>query len=243
MTLYERIETLRKMEKISQGKLEAALGFSNGSISKWKNSAPTMERLNILATHFGVSVDFLYGNTDSVTCPECGFCFMPLSEQSVNEHRRYHEKFKKVKEKCPFFIEFGAAEKQKNDSIFGFRNPQFSMDDKIAYFDKYLQAAFSIEIINANYECEHLDYCEFCRIEVETLKEDSAITREFIIALAEKYGASCSFDSGSEEVAISHSRSSQLMRIMAYAERLNPEILNSLEIQIKALAEQSKGSE
>lgn len=33
MTLYERIETLRKSKNISQGKLEKELGFSNGSIS------------------------------------------------------------------------------------------------------------------------------------------------------------------------------------------------------------------
>lgn len=45
MTLHERIETLRKSRKISQGNLEKALGFSNGSISKWKNSTPTPERL------------------------------------------------------------------------------------------------------------------------------------------------------------------------------------------------------
>lgn len=43
MTLYERIESLRKSKKISQGNLEKELGFSNGSISKWKNSTPTPE--------------------------------------------------------------------------------------------------------------------------------------------------------------------------------------------------------
>lgn len=59
MTLYERIESLRKARKISQGNLEKELGFSNGSISKWKNSTPTPERLQKLAEYFGVSVDWL----------------------------------------------------------------------------------------------------------------------------------------------------------------------------------------
>jgi len=45
MTLFERIEELRKSKGISQGKLEKELGFSNGSISKWKNSTPNPERL------------------------------------------------------------------------------------------------------------------------------------------------------------------------------------------------------
>lgn len=59
MTVYERIENLRKSNGISQGKLEKELGFSNGSISKWKNSMPKPERLQKIADYFGVTVDFL----------------------------------------------------------------------------------------------------------------------------------------------------------------------------------------
>lgn len=40
MNMYERIEFLRRKEGISQGNLEKELGFSNGSISKWKTSTP-----------------------------------------------------------------------------------------------------------------------------------------------------------------------------------------------------------
>lgn len=59
MTLFERIEELRNSRCISQGKLEKELGFSNGSISKWKNSTPNPERLKKLADYFGVSVEYL----------------------------------------------------------------------------------------------------------------------------------------------------------------------------------------
>lgn len=59
MTLFERIENLRKSKGISQGKLEKELGFSNGSISKWKISTPTPERLQKLADYFGVSIEYL----------------------------------------------------------------------------------------------------------------------------------------------------------------------------------------
>lgn len=59
MTFYERVETLRKQRNISQGNLEKELGFSNGSISKWKNSSPTPERLKKLADYFNVSVEYL----------------------------------------------------------------------------------------------------------------------------------------------------------------------------------------
>lgn len=59
MTVYERIESLRKTKGLSQGELEKALGFSNGSVSKWKKSTPTPERLQKLAEYFGVTVDWI----------------------------------------------------------------------------------------------------------------------------------------------------------------------------------------
>lgn len=66
MDFYERLENLRKSKKISQGDLEKELGFSNGSISKWKKSQPTFDRLKKLADYFGVSVEYLQeGNENS----------------------------------------------------------------------------------------------------------------------------------------------------------------------------------
>jgi len=65
MSVYERIEKLRKTAKISQGKLEKELGFSNGSISKWKSSMPNPERLKKLADYFGVSVDYLMNGEEA----------------------------------------------------------------------------------------------------------------------------------------------------------------------------------
>ena len=57
--MFERIELLRKEMGISRGKLEKELRFSNGSISKWKQSTPNPERLKRLAEYFGVSFDYL----------------------------------------------------------------------------------------------------------------------------------------------------------------------------------------
>lgn len=59
MGFYERLESLRKSRKISQATLEKELGFSNGSVSKWKNSTPTPDRMKKLAEYFGVSVEWL----------------------------------------------------------------------------------------------------------------------------------------------------------------------------------------
>lgn len=69
MTVFERIESLRKSQKISQGKLEKELGFSNGSISKWKTSMPKPERLQKVADYFGVTIDYLMTGEEKEDSP------------------------------------------------------------------------------------------------------------------------------------------------------------------------------
>lgn len=58
-TIYDRIEHLRKINKLSQGELEKQLGFGNGSISKWKSHDPAPKSLSKLADYFNVSTDYL----------------------------------------------------------------------------------------------------------------------------------------------------------------------------------------
>lgn len=44
--------------------LEDELGFSQGSINKWRSVDPTVSRLSKVAHYFGVSMEFLTGETD-----------------------------------------------------------------------------------------------------------------------------------------------------------------------------------
>lgn len=80
MTVFERIESLRKSRNISQGKLEKELEFSNGSISKWKASMPTPERLRKLSEYFNVSVDYLMTGEDSRHSDADAFFDVKISE-------------------------------------------------------------------------------------------------------------------------------------------------------------------
>lgn len=215
------------------------LGFSNGSISKWKKSTPTPDRLQKIADYFGVTIDFLMGKTDKNTCSVCGFSYNLLSDESRKEHEIFHQKFLKIKEKYPFFMPFNEANIEKTDKIFEFRNPQKTLEGKIDAFDKYLEAAFSLEICQNNYNIDHLNYEKFCKVEVGTLEPDYAISDEFIDALIEKYGVDKSYIAGNEQLLSRIRNNSQLMRILKYAEMLSPKLLDALEIQTKALAEQS----
>lgn len=61
MNLLEKIKILCKEQHVSQRKLEIDLGFSNGSISKWDNNSPSIDKVSKVANYFGVSINYLLG--------------------------------------------------------------------------------------------------------------------------------------------------------------------------------------
>lgn len=59
MTLRERIKDLCKSNGISLNKLEKDCGFATGYLSKLDKSTPNSSKLQIVADHLHVSLDYL----------------------------------------------------------------------------------------------------------------------------------------------------------------------------------------
>lgn len=57
--LLENIRRLCSKKLVSIAKLERATGISNGTISRWDKSSPTIENVQKVAEYFGVTVDEL----------------------------------------------------------------------------------------------------------------------------------------------------------------------------------------
>jgi transcriptional regulator with XRE-family HTH domain len=68
--MVERIRQLCKINNIAVSELERSLGFSNGLISKWDNSYPSIEKVAKVADYFDVSLDWLYGRDKDDLSPE-----------------------------------------------------------------------------------------------------------------------------------------------------------------------------
>jgi len=62
----EKLVELRAEKGISQAKLAATLGISNGTIAFWETnkSEPTAPNIVLVANFFGVSSDYLLGIKD-----------------------------------------------------------------------------------------------------------------------------------------------------------------------------------
>ena len=57
--IYDKIKEICKSKGISVASVEKEAGLSNGTISKWKKSTPTHDRLEKLAGYFGVTSKYL----------------------------------------------------------------------------------------------------------------------------------------------------------------------------------------
>ena len=57
--MLDKIQYLCKLKGVSQNKLEKELGFSNGAMSKWDISSPSIDKIEKVADYFDVSIDYL----------------------------------------------------------------------------------------------------------------------------------------------------------------------------------------
>lgn len=59
MDIYERIKEVCDEKGYSINRLEKELAFPRSSISKYKSSSPSIDKIQAIASHLGVTVDYL----------------------------------------------------------------------------------------------------------------------------------------------------------------------------------------
>lgn len=57
--LFDRVSSLCESRGISLWKLEKLLNFGNGTLSKWENSCPGIDKVQKVSDFFEVSIDYL----------------------------------------------------------------------------------------------------------------------------------------------------------------------------------------
>lgn len=61
--MYAVVVSLARRKGVSISKVERDLGFSPASLRKMNTNSPSSDKVVALANYFGVSTDFLYGNS------------------------------------------------------------------------------------------------------------------------------------------------------------------------------------
>ena len=239
---YEKYEKLIKLKNLKNADVSRASGVSNMTLSDWKNgkSTPKEDKLKKIAGALDVTFEYLTDIKEYIECSNCGFAYDPLSEESIKEHEQFHNKFLKIKDDYPFFIDYDMAYIKRNQSIMDFRNPENSTKIKLRSFQTYLEADFSMRIANNGYNIDDLDFDKYCKLEVASLRPDELISQKIIDKLYEEYEVDKDLVNENKILLERAINNQQLMRLLAYAEKLAPETLKNLEIQVKALADNKK---
>lgn len=92
MNSVERVKELCKEKKIAISRLEKELGFANGYIGQLRKGVLPDDRLNAIATYFGVQTDWLTGASEYRTMAEALKHFdditdIPALRESIKEAR------------------------------------------------------------------------------------------------------------------------------------------------------------
>lgn len=76
--MYDIIKKLCKENQTTIQKLEAEIGFSNGTINKWDTKRPSVDKVKLVADYFLVSMEYLLTGEEKQPTREDG-----LSETAI----------------------------------------------------------------------------------------------------------------------------------------------------------------
>jgi len=105
LNIWEKLAKLAKSQKKPLKGAAKATGVSEGAISGWKKSFPTVDNLAYLAEYYGVSIDYLVFNeitfNNKLSDDECNLVtdFRSLSEDKKRHVRALIDSLLSVSEK------------------------------------------------------------------------------------------------------------------------------------------------
>lgn len=242
MTLKDRIKALCKARGTSMNKVENDLGFGTGYISKLGKSTPNSKKLQSIADYFGVTTDYLNSKTDKILCPECEFYYNPLDKESLDLHEQIHKSYDNAISKYGFYYSSDEYMDEMPGCLNLLSNPSFeySTDDIANAYIKYLKIEFSDLLRKSNYNLKYDSFNDYVAEQIVKDIHQNFMSHDLFIKLSETYNIDTEYIGVDEQLLARTINNQQLMRILKYAEMLAPKMLDSLEIQVKALADNAE---
>ena len=185
-----------------------------------------------VADYFGVTTDFLMGKSDVIECTECGQKYNPLDEFDCAIHEQFHSKILKAQEKYECLLPYSELASISYDSLEKIKG---GSDNMATELDKYLKAEFSRHVYMNYEENKHYDFFEFAKSKVVKMINAGDIPQSRIDDVVKWYKLDKDFINIQGASLARASKNPQLMRLLEHAEKLNPETLDMLEVQLEAL--------
>lgn len=237
---YDRYAKIRDIRGFTDYKVTKLAGIKGtATISNWKNGkyVPKDDKMRDIAQVLGVTIDFLSGKTEKIECQECGYKYNPLNESSSEEHRNVHERMELVKEKYGFYYDKDYCMENENSDIAALNDCSFSLNasDLLNSYEDYLKCTFCDDLRDNLFNCKFESFSEYAKIQIINDKHENFMSVDIFNALCEKYNIEPNYIDENAKLLSDASNNPQLMRLLAYAEKLSPEMLDMLEVQLEAL--------
>lgn len=241
---YEIFEKLCGSKGEKPGTVSKATGISTATLTSWKQGkyTPKQDKLQLIADHFGVTIDFLMGKADMIVCPECEISYNPLDEESNFKHQQLHVAYERAIIKygiCFSLEDCREIDQYSINSLVGSSASPLTAKDLEYNYTNHLKAGFSYLLRKNNFELEYESFDEYAREQIIKDKHQNFMSKDLFELLVKKYNVDLSYVDANAEILSRASKNAQLMRLLAYAEKLTPQMLDTIEIQLKALAEQN----
>lgn len=83
--LVDRLERKIKMKGLTFNRIERELGLGNGTIKRWNDQSPRLDKLTAVAQYIGVSLDYLVFGTLQTDCTPNGELGIDLPKETETE--------------------------------------------------------------------------------------------------------------------------------------------------------------
>ena len=113
------------------------------------------------------------------------------------------------------------------------------ISDKISAYEDYVKCCFCEDLRRDSFSSKYDSFSNYIKNHILNDKHNDFMSVELFENLCKKYKVDPSYIETNAELLARASKNPQLMNLLAYAEKLSPEMLSMLEVQAKALSEQN----
>lgn len=242
--LYERYAKIRDLRGFSDYKVSQLAGIKGTApISNWKNGkyVPKDDKMERIANSLGVSLEYLKGKETFIECEDCGYKYDLLDKESYLKHEKIHNLMKEAEKKYGFYYNSEYCMYNENQDILTLNDTVsgFDINVKLSAYEDFLKCDFSYLLRKSLFSIKYNSFEDYAREKILADRHETFMSVDLFEELCKKYKIDSSYIDDNAKLLANISNNPQLMRILEYAKKLTPEILNILEIQAKALAQQN----
>lgn len=201
MTLGKKIQILRQKKHWSQKELAEKLNIATGTLQQYEldKREPKLLMINKIAKILNVPIDLLVSSdlecTENVQenlvgeiyCNFCHFLYSPYNKYQVKEHREYHKKVKRIIDKFGFLLSPKEAENLRDSSLKIIHAKDSTENEIFIATTSLLKAEFSESLYSSNLDINHIDFCTFCRYELNQAWATDVLPAEVYFRLIDEY--------------------------------------------------------